>query len=404
MRRLAAVIMGVMVLGGPALARADNGPIVRFATSLGNIDVRLLPQDAPQTVANFMSYVNSGAYNNSFFHRSVPGFVIQGGGFTYQNGGLQQIQTTAPVENEFLDSNLAGTLAMALVGSPADPNSATDEWFFNLADSNATTLDPQLFTVFGRVLDSAGMSVINQIAALPTDDLDSALGESGGTVFSDVPVQNFSNGSFTSGSFAGSDLVYVNSITTVDSTTPPTITVNTPTDGEELDQGQVTMSDFSCADGNGVGIASCTGPSTLDTSKLGPATFTVTATDYAGNTTTDVINYQVDPPTPPPPPPNLPGLVVTGWSLSHATDIVSIGLHCRVRTGCTGTFTLAAGPRARTTVGSGAYSLTNGQSKSFKFGLNGAGKRLLHKGPLVGVLTVARAGRAPVVQRLTLRG
>jgi peptidyl-prolyl cis-trans isomerase A (cyclophilin A) len=405
MRRFTAVIMGVIVLGAPALARADNGPIVRFATSLGNIDVRLLPQDAPQTVANFMSYVNSGAYNHSFIHRTVnqQGFgVVQGGGFTYQNGAQHQIRAQPAIQSEFLDSNVRGTLAMALSGNPANPNSGTDEWFFNTTD-NSKDLDPQLFTVFGQVLDSAGLAVMDQIVNLPTDDLDTTFGGQAGGVFSAVPVQNFSNGAFTSGSFAPADLVSINSITTVNSTTPPAITVNTPTEGQQFDQGQVTLSDFSCDDGNGVGIASCTGPSSVDTKKLGPATFTVTATDYAGNTTTTVIDYYIDPPTPPPPAPNLPGLEVSGWSKSR-TGAVSLSLHCRVRTGCGGTIGLAVGTR-RNTVGSARFLVANGQTKQFPITLTRKGKRILSSGtgPVAAWFTVTRAGHAPIVQRASLR-
>jgi hypothetical protein len=195
----------------------------------------------------------------------------------------------------------------------------------------------------------------------------------------------------------------VNSVTVVDATTPPTITINTPSDGQQFDQGQVTLSDFSCSDGNGVGVASCTGPSTLDTSKIGQATFTVTATDYAGNTTTQIVSYTVDAPTPPPPGPSLPELEVTGWSQSR-TGTVSIGLHCRVRTGCGGTISLAVGTR-RNAVGSGLYSLTNGQAKQFPLALTRKGKRLLSSssGHIAAWFTVARTGHAPIVQKASLR-
>ena len=396
-----------MLLGGAVVARADNGPIVRFATPLGNIDVRLLPQDAPQTVANFLSYVSSGAYNGSFFHRAVddtnltpPFEIIQGGGYRYQNGGLQVIKAQPAIENEFLDSNVTGTLAMALVGN--DPNSGTDQWFFNLSD-NSQDLDPQLFTVFGKVLDSAGMAVANQILQEPATDLNSAFGQSGTScpasgIFCDVPTINY-----TSGGLSPSNLVTVTSISEIDASTPPTITINTPTDGEQFDQGQVTLSDFSCSDGNGVGISSCTGPSNLNTSKVGQQTFTVTATDYAGNTTTEIITYTIDPPTPAPPGPSLPGLEVTGWAQSR-TGVVSVGLHCRVRAGCSGTTSLAVGTR-KNAVGSGSYSLTNGQTKEFPLALTRKGKRILSgsKGRIAAWFTITRPGHAPIVQKARLR-
>ncbi|MCX7170494.1 MAG: peptidylprolyl isomerase [Proteobacteria bacterium] len=144
--------------------------IVRLQTSLGIVDIQLLDAEAPLTVANFLSYVNSGAYNNSFIHRSVPAFVIQGGGYTWNSttNSDTPIPAHPPVVNEFSSSrsNLRGTMAMAKVGG--NPDSATCEWFINLAD-NSANLDTQNggFTVFGRVMNN-GMEIIDAIAALPT--------------------------------------------------------------------------------------------------------------------------------------------------------------------------------------------------------------------------------------------
>ncbi|MEI8340687.1 MAG: peptidylprolyl isomerase, partial [Verrucomicrobiota bacterium] len=147
-------------------AVVDTGdPIVRFSTNSGDILMRLYPSKAPLTVANFLNYVNNNAYDYSFIHRSVPGFVIQGGGWfvdTNNNYNITAITTYGTVANEFGDSNTRGTVAMAKLAG--DPNSATDEWFVNLAD-NSTNLDNQNggFTVFGKVLDSS-MPVIDGIA------------------------------------------------------------------------------------------------------------------------------------------------------------------------------------------------------------------------------------------------
>src|SRR4051812_15974596 len=126
------------------------GQTVRFQTDLGNIDVVLFPEVAPQTVANFLNYVNRHDYDGSFMHRSVPNFVIQGGGFKFVNNHQQAIPTDPPVVNEFHVSNTRGTLAMAKLGS--SPDSATSQWFFNESDANASNLDNQNggFTVFGR--------------------------------------------------------------------------------------------------------------------------------------------------------------------------------------------------------------------------------------------------------------
>lgn len=138
--------------------------VVKLQTSLGTIDIELLDTEAPLTVANFLSYVNSGAYNNSIIHRSIPNFIIQGGGFTNVLGA---IPANAPVVNEFsaTRSNLRGTIAMAKVDG--NPNSATNGWFINLSD-NSANLDNQNggFTVFGRVVGN-GMQVADAIAALP---------------------------------------------------------------------------------------------------------------------------------------------------------------------------------------------------------------------------------------------
>ncbi len=156
----------LFMLALPAAAQATT---VRLMTSLGAIDIVLYDADAPRTVANFLTYVNSGAYRNSFVHRSVPGFVIQGGGFVWDDATSKVIDVPArpPVANEFSSSrsNRRGTIAMAKLGG--DPNSATSQWFINLAD-NGANLDNQNggFTVFGEV--SAGsMAVVDAIAALP---------------------------------------------------------------------------------------------------------------------------------------------------------------------------------------------------------------------------------------------
>lgn len=177
--------------------------VVRFSTTLGDIDVELRPDVAPATVANFLSYVNAGAYTNSFFHRSVTNFIIQGGGYTYNNNSVQDIAQNAPVVNEFKLSNLRGTMAMAKLGS--DPNSATNQWFFNESNDNATGsagLDTQNggFTVFGDVLEN-GMSVVDAIGALTIVNA--------GKPFDELPVQNFTSGA----SVMADNLIFVDSVT-----------------------------------------------------------------------------------------------------------------------------------------------------------------------------------------------
>jgi cyclophilin family peptidyl-prolyl cis-trans isomerase len=138
---------------------------VVMQTPFGEVEIELFDEEAPETVANFLTYVNDGDYANSFIHRLVPGFVVQGGGFTFVNGNAIAVPTDPPVVNEPGISNLRGTIAMAKRAN--DPNSATSQWFFNLAD-NSASLDNSNggFTVFGQVTGN-GMDIIDQIAGLP---------------------------------------------------------------------------------------------------------------------------------------------------------------------------------------------------------------------------------------------
>ena len=150
----------------------------------GTINVVLFNQTgigAPLTVQNFQSYVTAGSYTNSFIHRSVPGFIVQGGGYTYNNSTLGQISANPAVQNEFSTnrSNLRGTIAMAKLGS--DPNSATNQWFFNLAD-NSTNLNNQNggFTVFGQAIATNDLTTIDAIANVPIYNA--------GTAFTNLPL------------------------------------------------------------------------------------------------------------------------------------------------------------------------------------------------------------------------
>jgi cyclophilin family peptidyl-prolyl cis-trans isomerase len=160
--RLSSLLFAFVFIGlfsAPVLASS-----VVLQTSLGEVEIELFDQETPQTVANFLNYVNSGAFASSFIHRSMPGFIIQGGGYTFIDGAVGEVPTNPPVANEPGISNLRGTIAMAKQGG--DPNSATSQWFINLADSSEN-LDGQNggFTVFGQVTGD-GMDVIDAIAAL----------------------------------------------------------------------------------------------------------------------------------------------------------------------------------------------------------------------------------------------
>jgi cyclophilin family peptidyl-prolyl cis-trans isomerase len=152
--------------------------VVRFSSNVGEIDMELFDTEKPLTVANFLSYVNAGRYNESFIHRSVPGFVIQGGGFGLSGNAVVSVPTNDAVQNEPGISNQRGTVAMAKLGGY--PNSATSQWFINLKDNSGPTanLDTENggFTVFGRVVGN-GMAVADRVASLKTQNLGGALNE-----------------------------------------------------------------------------------------------------------------------------------------------------------------------------------------------------------------------------------
>lgn len=170
-------------------AAPARATIVRFATSLGNIDVRMYDTATPLTVANFLTYTASNAYDGSFIHRAPHNFVLQGGGFTMTPpNSVNEIESGPSVLNEFGISNTVGTLAMAKTG--AGPNTATNQWFFSVGD-NSSNLDNQNggFTVFGRVIGN-GLSVINAINTLPKFNLQSNISTNPDAVtFGYVPLR-----------------------------------------------------------------------------------------------------------------------------------------------------------------------------------------------------------------------
>src|SRR5882757_475935 len=169
---LLATVLGVSALLAPpaALAQAAAGkasaaPRVLLETSEGNITLELNPDKAPQTVANFLAYVNDGFYNGTVFHRVIDGFMIQGGGMT---ADLKQKPTRAPIalENRGGLKNDRGTIAMARTG---DPNSATAQFFINVVDNGRLDYpnpDGYGYAVFGKVVD--GMNVVDKIKGVPT--------------------------------------------------------------------------------------------------------------------------------------------------------------------------------------------------------------------------------------------
>ena len=165
----------------PAFAADDSAanPHVVLDTSEGKITVELLNKEAPLSVANFIEYAKSGFYDGTVFHRVIPNFMIQGGGFS---ADMTQKETRGMLKNEANNGlrNLRGTLAMARRG---EPDSATAQFFINLTENNF--LDHQNetnagwgYAVFGRV--TAGIEVVDKIAATATTTVGP---------LSDVPVQ-----------------------------------------------------------------------------------------------------------------------------------------------------------------------------------------------------------------------
>lgn len=144
---------------------AGAHPVVLLTTSLGKIRIELDPGKAPRTVANFLQYVQAGQYSGTVFHRVIPGFMIQGGGFTKT---MEEKPTRAPIPLESRNGlkNTLGTIAMART---SDPNSATAQFFINTVD-NAGLDYPQPdgngYAVFGKVV--SGMDVVKKIEAVPT--------------------------------------------------------------------------------------------------------------------------------------------------------------------------------------------------------------------------------------------
>jgi cyclophilin family peptidyl-prolyl cis-trans isomerase len=152
------------VTGNEKTETKGGNPMVIMYTSMGDIKIELYPDKAPITVKNFLSYVNDGFYDGTVFHRVIPGFMIQGGGFTPD---MEQKPTKPPIKNEADNGlrNEAGTIAMARTNVV---DSATSQFFINQVDNDFLNHSPQNFgyAVFGRVIE--GMDVVNRIANVRT--------------------------------------------------------------------------------------------------------------------------------------------------------------------------------------------------------------------------------------------
>jgi cyclophilin family peptidyl-prolyl cis-trans isomerase len=167
----AAIISTLIILGGALFAgsalTADSNPKVVLDTSKGKIVLELYPEKAPETVKNFLNYVDQKFYDGTIFHRVIPKFMIQGGGFT---ADMNRKPTEAPIKNE-ADQGLGndrGTIAMARTG---DPHSATSQFFINTVDNNflnhkSKTPQGWGYAAFGKVVE--GMETVDAISAVKT--------------------------------------------------------------------------------------------------------------------------------------------------------------------------------------------------------------------------------------------
>lgn len=176
-------LAAALLLTLPACTQAGNeskggGPVVLMSTSMGDIKVELYEKEAPETVKNFLSYVNDKFYDGTIFHRVIGGFMIQGGGFTPD---MQQKETKPPIKNESSNGlkNDTYTLAMARTSVP---NSATSQFFINVKNNDflnqASAQDGVGYAVFGKVIE--GMDVVSKIEKVQT-------GNKG--MHGDVPVE-----------------------------------------------------------------------------------------------------------------------------------------------------------------------------------------------------------------------
>ena len=173
-RRAALSALAVVALVGPALAN-DAAPQVKFETSLGNFVVEVYPDKAPKTVENFLLYVKSKHYDGTIFHRVIPNFMVQGGGYTVKYDQKIMRPPVVLEANNGLKNDL-GSIAMARTN---EPNSATAQFFVNVKDNPALNArgNADGYTVFGRVV--SGMDTINKIRDVPTG--------SGGPFATDAP-------------------------------------------------------------------------------------------------------------------------------------------------------------------------------------------------------------------------
>ncbi|MGD8842637.1 MAG: peptidylprolyl isomerase [Gammaproteobacteria bacterium] len=181
MRKALSVISALLVMLGVSTVSVAGNPSVKMETSEGDVIIELYPDKAPITVENFLRYVNDGAYDGTIFHRVIPGFMNQGGGFTPE---FEKRPTKYPAIKNEADNGLKNTRGTIAMARTPIPDSATNQFFINTADNDALnfrskTMQGWGYAVFGKVTE--GMDVMDRIAATRTG--------ARGPFASDVPEQ-----------------------------------------------------------------------------------------------------------------------------------------------------------------------------------------------------------------------
>jgi cyclophilin family peptidyl-prolyl cis-trans isomerase len=241
--------------------------VVEIETNLPSpynlIPMELTTAATPITVANFLEYISNGDYHNTIIHRSIPGFVIQGGGYNTSGNMITPLGSIQGESSTEVLNNSTGTIAMAL---STGPNSATSEWYFNLANNPEldNSSDGGPFTVFGKVIYQ-GLGVLDYIASLPVVD------DTANQAWNTLPVQSGTNGATVSSEPAS------NYITTTPVLIPSGLVYTANTSSSSV----VTAS----VSGDGL---------TLTPHAAGTASITITAEDLGLGTVTDTFNVTVN--------------------------------------------------------------------------------------------------------------
>jgi len=267
--------------------------------------------------------------------------------------------------------------------------------------NNSSGLDQDCFTVFGQALDPASIAVINKIAAAQVCSLSTQWDDTA-AVFATVPTIGYAAGACAGTSApkapptaaTSANLIFVNSIKLLNDTTPPAITITSPARHQTLNLGQKVTPSYSCNDGTGTGVDTCTGPSTVNTNLYGTLQYTVSATDYAGNTDTKTITYLVE----------LPPTLQSLGTVSNK-GVVSLKLHCPSSVACVGSAGLVAGKPALIIGGTGFY-VRPGGTGLVRLPLTGTGWRMFRaaKWRLGATLAIvpSGAGSKSITRKVTL--